>query len=206
MLNEKYMQIIFGEIELSGETKKILSFMFIILAIVLAWLPKERALFWRFTLMEDGFYPNFITGAVGLMIVLPLYIRNIFKWRTTSVFSILAFLLNVTLVSTFVKIIMGGSEFQFTLITTALIVAVIITWLGMRPIVPLAWAAVFGLGALSLVENSYMMGVSGYLFIVFGFLGVLLHSELDIATLSNEVMDQFKGPVETLTEAGNNIV
>ena len=205
MINEKYMQIIFGEIELSGETKKILSFTFIILAIVLAWLPKEKALFWRFTLTEGGFYPNFITGAVGLMIVLPLYIRNIFKWRTTSLFSILAFLLNVTLVSTFVKIIMGGSDFQFTLITTALIVAIIITWLGMRPVVPLAWAAVFGLAALSLVENSYTMGLSGYLFIVFGFLGVLLHSELDIASLTKEVTEQFKGPAKAFQDIGQSL-
>ena len=205
MINEKYMQIIFGDIELSGETKKILSFTFIILAIVLAWLPKEKALFWRFTLTEGGFYPNFITGAVGLMIVLPLYIRNIFKWRTTSLFSILAFLLNVTLVSTFVKIIMGGSDFQFTLITTALIVAIIITWLGMRPVVPLAWAAVFGLAALSLVENSYTMGLSGYLFIVFGFLGVLLHSELDIASLTKEVTEQFKGPAKAFQDIGQSL-
>jgi len=202
---ERLLSIVFGEVELGVRSKKGLSIIFIILALVLAWIPKNIKVAYIIPWEVDGFLPNLLTGILGLMIVLPLYIRNIFNWRTTSVFTILAFLLNAAFSATFAKIILGGGEFEFTLITTSLIAAVIITWLGMRPIVPLAWASVFGLGAIALVKTSYIMGLSGFLFIVFGFLGILLHSELDIASLTKEVSEQFKGPAKSMQEAANNI-
>jgi len=203
---ERLLSIVFGEVELSVRSKKGMSIIFIFIALALAWIPKDIKVFWIIPWEVDGFLPNLLTGIIGMVIVLPLYIRNIFKWKTTSVFTILAFLLNVTLCATFVKIILGGGELEFTLITTSLIAAVIITWLGMRPIVPLAWASVFGLGAIALVKTSYIMGLSGFLFIVFGFLGILLHSELDIASLTKEVSEQFKGPSKALKDAAGDIL
>jgi len=202
---ERILSIVFGEVELSVRSKKGLSIVFILIALILAWIPKDIKVFWIIPWEVDGFLPNLLTGILGLMIVLPLYVRNIFRWKTTSLFTILAFLLNVALSSTFAKIILGGGEFEFTLITTSLVAAVIITWLGMRPIVPLAWASVFGIGAIALVKTSYIMGLSGFLFIAFGFLGVLLHSELDIASLTQEISDQFKGPKKVLHDVTEDI-
>tara|TARA_R110001592_G_scaffold254940_1_gene518481 strand:- start:11849 stop:12445 length:597 start_codon:yes stop_codon:yes gene_type:complete len=195
-MSKSLSEILVGDTELSTDRKRLISMALITLATVVAWLPHERTvnfLFWQRTLSSDGFLPDFLTAIFGLMIVLPLYFRNILHWRTTSVYSILSFAVNLTLVSTFCRIIVGDG-FEMTSTTMGMIVALTLTWLGMRAVASLAWLAVIALGIFSLMHRNYIMGIEGFFFILFGSIGILLQAETTPAKFYGDLKSEFFGP------------
>lgn len=194
----KISEIIIGDQELTQNKQRLLSLILMTVATGLAWIPHQKTttvfFFWSKTLKTQGFVPDFITAMIGLLIVLPLYIRNILKWKKTSVYSILSFATNLTLVATFCKIILGEG-FIFSVVTMSLGLALTLTWLGMRPVAGIAWIAVFVIGIVTLQVRNYVMGIYGYLFILLGFLGLILHSEFTPGAFYEEFRREFRGVV-----------
>ena len=72
-----------------------------VLAVVMAWMPQEKTAsffaFWKDTEKVRGYTPDLLTALIALLIILPLYVRNILKWQKTSVYSLMAFGLNLAL-------------------------------------------------------------------------------------------------------------
>jgi hypothetical protein len=194
-MKRTFSEILVGDNELSKDKKRLISLSLIILATTIAWLPHERTvniLFWQRTLSSEGFLPDFLTGLLGILIVLPLYFRNILKWNVTSVYSILSFAVNLTLIATFCRIIVGDG-FIMNYTTAGLAVAVALTWLGMRAVASLAWLSVILIGIFSLMYRNYVMGLGGFLFVLFGFLGLVLQSEATPAGIYGELKKEFYG-------------
>ena len=189
-------EILVGDDELTKDKQRLLSLALLIAAIAFAWLPHERSwiLFrvWERTLREDGFIPDFITAIMGVMIVLPLYLRNILKWEHTSVYSVLSAAINVTLVATLCKIIVGNG-FSGSLLSYLLVFAIVLSWLGMRPVAGMAWVAVLVIGIFGLMLRNYAMGIHGYMFVLCSFLGLLLQSEMKPRDFMLELSREFRG-------------
>lgn len=192
----KMSEILVGDQELTKDKRRFISLLLIITATILAWRPHQRTVtflyFWSKTSKTEGFIPDFVTAILGLLIVLPLYFRNILKWEKTSIYSILSFITNLTLIATFCKIILGEG-FIFSGLTISLGMSLILTWLGMRPIAGVAWVAVFIIGVVALQIHNYVMGFDGYLFILLGFLGLVLHAEVNPGEFYRELQGEFRG-------------
>ena len=195
----RFSEILVGDKELTKDKQRLLSLALLLAAIVFAWIPHERTwlLFriWKRTFLEDGFFPDFITAIMGVMIVLPLYLRNILKWEHTSVYSILSAAINVTLVATLCKIVVGNG-FSQSLLSYLLLSAIFLSWLGMRPVAGMAWVAVLIIGIFGLIVRNYAMGMHGYLFVLCSFIGLLLQSEMKPRDVMQELSNEFRGPRE----------
>ena len=193
----RFSEILVGDKELTKDKQRLLSLALLLAAIVFAWIPHERTwlLFriWKRTFLEDGFFPDFITAIMGVMIVLPLYLRNILKWEHTSVYSILSAAINVTLVATLCKIVVGNG-FSESLLSYLLLSAIFLSWLGMRPVAGMAWVAVLIIGIFGLIARNYAMGMHGYLFVLCSFIGLLLQSEMKPGDVMLELSNEFRGP------------
>ncbi len=202
---DKISEIMFGDHELSTRKQRLVSLIFMILAIGLAWKPQEQTslvlFIWKRSKTGQGFAPDLLTALIGLLIVLPLYVRNILKWRGTSVYSILSFTVNLTLCATFCKIILGGQGFVFSSLTVSLGIALLLAWVGMRPVAGIAWIAIFIMGIVQLQITNQTLGVYGFLFVLFGFLGVVLHAELKPSELYHQLKYEFRGSVEKASSA-----
>ena len=193
----RFSELLVGDTELTKDKQRLLSLVLLLAAIVFAWIPHERSwlLFriWKRTFLEDGFFPDFITAIMGVMIVLPLYLRNILKWEHTSVYSILSAAINITLVATLCKIVIGNG-FSASLLSYLLLFAIFLSWLGMRPVAGLAWVAVLVIGIFGLIIRNYAMGIHGYLFVLCSFIGLLLQSEMKPRDVMLELSNEFRGP------------
>ncbi len=196
MYLDRFSQILVGDTELTKDKQRLLSLGLLLAAIAVAWIPHERSVtffgIWTKSFTSSGFLPDFITAVMGVLIVLPLYMRDILKWHSTSIYSILSAAINLTLISTLCKIILGDG-FAFGALSSALVVAISLSWLGMRPVAAFAWVAVFMLGIVGLLVRNYTMGIYGYLFILFGFLGLILHSEMKPGEMFAEISEEFRG-------------
>ncbi len=199
-------QFLVGDAELARDKQRLLSLGLLAAAILMAWIPHERTTtflsFWTYTVETGGFAPDLVTTIMGVALVLPLYLRGILKWRHASVYSILSIVINVTLIATFCKIILGGS-FALGTLSYCLMAAIALTWLGMRPVAAMAWMAVLALSVVGLLLRNYAMGIYGYLFIICGFLGLLLHSEMRpgdiLRTFKSDLSKEYSG---RMTDSG----
>lgn len=192
----KLSTILVGDEEIATDKRRLISLAFMVIAIALAWIPYERdfSLFriWGSS-KTGGFLPNFLTGMIGLAIVLPMYLRNILRWEKTSIYSILSFALNLTLIATLCRIILPDTKLIWSAVTVGLLMAVVLSWLGMRPVALLAWAGVLILGVFELQSKSNAMGVAGFLFVLFGAVGLILHSELKPREIMSSLKHEFRG-------------
>jgi hypothetical protein len=207
-LLSKASEIIVGDQELTQNKQRLISLILMMIATGLAWIPLKRTAILLFfvpiTTTTKGFAPDFITAMIALVIVLPLYFRNILKWKKTSVYSILSFAVNLTLIATFCKIILGEG-FIFSVYTISLGLALILTWLGIRPVAGIAWIAVFVIGIIALQVRNYVMGIYGYLFILLGFLGLILHMEFQPGEFYEEFRRDFRGTTALTDEIRKNV-
>lgn len=197
---QRFLDSIFGDHELTTITKRIVSIALMVLAVIMAWMPQEKSAsffaFWKDTEKVRGYTPDLLTALIALLIILPLYVRNIFKWQKTSVYSLMAFGLNLALCATFFKIILGGEGFAFNYLTVALAFSMVLAWAGMRPVALVAWVAIFIIAIIKIQVTNQTFGSTGFLFVLFGFLGLLLHAEVKPRDLVVEMKCQFMGSIE----------
>ena len=190
----RILQVLIGDAELDPMIQRTLSVILLVSAILVAWIPHEGScpflIVWSRTVKTEGFAPDLIATIFSIMLVLPLYLRGILKWRPTSVYRILSALIITTLIATSIKIILGDG-FSQNLLLYCLIAALALSWLGLRPIAAAAWIAVFVLGASGLIHRNCAMGTYGYVFVISGFLGMLLHFEVGPGDILTAFSDEF---------------
>jgi hypothetical protein len=185
------LAVVFGDAEFDKIPTRALSFALLIFALVCAWLPHKQSYYW----LWDGwvsFTPDFVSGALALAVITPLYARRIVPYPGHSVNSVLFLVVNLALTATFVQIILGKGSGLSTV--PALIVisgAVVLSWLGMRSVASLAWLALLAFGTISSVLSNYSWGLAGFGFIISGFCGILLQTELNPGQLMAELAAEY---------------
>ncbi len=196
--------------KLNDKNQRVLSLLFLSLAAALS--------FFEFTRFVEGswftsdhvekvyFAPTFISAIIAIALSTPLYLRNILKWNT-SIYSIVSLMLIMLVFASFVQLtLLGGND--NIVMQASLIVAILLSWLGMREVSGITWIIVLGAGIYIVVSNNITMGFYGYLYIIFGFLGLILHSKLSPGELvkglkgeyaegTSKVIDTVKGDIQT---------
>ena len=120
--------------------------------------------------------PDLISGIIAVALVAALYTRRLIEWAP-SLYSVLSLLLNVTVTAILVEALLGGGGSWLlpgVTMPSLVVLALILTWVGMRAVAPIGWLLVVVVGFVNLERVSAAMGFWGYLLIVLIGLGVAL--------------------------------
>ena len=183
--------VFFGGRELDQVPLKLLSLGLLVTALVCAWLPHSETYFWYWQ-AQVSFTPDFVSGALALAVIAPLYARRIIPYPHHSVNGILFFIVNLSLTATFIQVALGKGTGLTTAPAIAIIVAAIaLSWLGMRAAAGLAWLGLLAFSVISTVFSNIGWGIAGFGFVVCGFCGVLLQTPLSPSLLIAEIAQEY---------------
>ena len=191
MDRETVLSAIFGGAEFEKIPARALSFVLLVTALVCAWLPHRQSYYWLWE-GSVSFTPDFLSGALALAIVTPLYARRILPYPAHSLNSVLFLAVNMSLAATFIQIILGKGTGMSTV--PALVViscAISLSWLGMRSAASIAWLVLLAFGVISSVLSNYAWGLAGFAFVVCGFSGILLQTDLDPGQFVDELAGEY---------------
>ena len=135
--------------------------------------------------------PDFISTIIGLGLLMPLYGRKLVNWNK-SIYSILYFILAAALFGTMAELALFGGN-QSSITTGLIAISLILSWFGLREIAGFSWVFCFAATIINVVVNDIALGFYGYLYVIFGFLGVLLNTHLNPAELVQALKDEYSG-------------
>lgn len=197
--------VVFGDEALGRVPLKLLSLGLLVVALACAWWPhtQNSALWWwswwGWQSSQVSFTPDFVSGSLSLAIIAPLYARRIIPYPHHSLNGVLFFLVNLSLTATFIQIALGkGSGFTTFPAIAVVMVAVALSWLGMRPAAALAWLALLVFSVVSTLLSNYAWGLAGFGFVACGFCGLLLQTPLNPNLLVAELVAEYsprQGPL-----------
>ena len=177
-----------SEEEFTPKWSKFLSLVFLLITCSFTFFTFTKPT-WFFFQKEFTLKPGIVEAIIGITLVTPLYLRNILKW-SMSIYGIISFILILTVFSSLITLAEGGDS--SSIYTQALIFsAILLSWLGIRPLPGIAWILVLLACILNITSVSQAMGNFGYVYILSGFLGILLHSGLNPGQLYKEISSDF---------------
>jgi hypothetical protein len=192
-LLQKALDSITSEEEFSGQSKKILSVVFLLISCLLSFqsIVGTRLFFFP---KDISIAPDLLSATIALALVVPLYGRGILKW-SSSIYGLMMFVLLLAVFSSISKLAYaGGGEVSLYLIA----IAVVLSWLGVRAIAGIVWVLVFIAGVYSATKISTEMGITGFIFITTSFLGLLMHTNLSPTGIVNGMTDEYSGFAKTV--------
>lgn len=217
---------------LSTSTSRLLSMLCLAATLLIFWMPTyyigKRFLgldvskipliqYLPFTTKPIHLLPGLRSGIIGLLLIAPLYIRKVLHWEQNSIYTMISFILNLSLASTIAVICFEDlSDSLFDAIwpiqdvrILLLMFAVALTWLGMRAIAGIAYILLFLLVMLNLSMANTAMGFNGFLCVLLGTLGLILQNGLTPRQMFSEFVDAFRKPASdikaTIAEAGTRM-
>lgn len=173
---------------MSGTAQRALSIVFLIISVSMAFMTYSREGMFFDSKLE--IFPSFISTLIAIILIAPLYARNILKWNK-SFYTLISLILFLLLFGSLVELAMGGNGLNSQVIQYLLLTAVILSWLGMKAIAGGSWLLLFPAIAISIVNNNTAMGFYGFIYVASGFIGILLHSELNPANLVKGFKEEF---------------
>ena len=189
----KFINNLITDTAMSISTQRVLSLVFLIIAVSMAFISYDREGIFFNTKLE--IFPGFISTLVAIILIVPLYARNILKWNK-SFYTLISLVLFLILFGSLVELAMGGNGLNSQVVQYLLLSAIVLSWLGMKAIAGGSWLLLFPAIAVSIVENNTAMGFYGFIYVACGFIGILLHSELNPANLVSGIKEEFSGSQE----------
>ena len=187
---------------MSGTAQRALSIVFLIISVTMAFMTYSREGMFFDSKLE--IFPSFISTLIAIILIAPLYARNILKWNK-SFYTLISLILFLLLFGSLVELAMGGNGLNSQVIQYLLLTAVILSWLGMKAIAGGSWLLLFPAIAISIVNNNTAMGFYGFIYVASGFIGILLHSELNPANLVKGFKEEFVATEGAQTQIKNEI-
>lgn len=185
---QKVLNNIVDDTPMSSKTQKALSIVFLIISVSMAFMTYSKEGIFFDTKLE--IFPGFISTLVAIVLIAPLYARNILKWNK-SLYTLISLILFLLLFGSLVELAMGGNGLNSQVVQYLLLSAVILSWLGMKAIAGGSWLLLFPAIAISIIHNNTAMGFYGFIYVASGFIGILLHSELNPANLVKGLKEEF---------------
>ncbi len=186
--------------ELDVDSQKILSLIFLLLAGSMSFFDYTRTYYlfgigmsWFPWKSVTSFNPEFISGLMGIVAVSPLYLRNVLKWNR-SIYTIFSFVLILLVFSSFIELATGGNG-NNTVIYSLIAVSVVLSWLGIKGVAGVSWILLLAAAVWSVLINSMNLEFYGFLYVLFGFLGLVMHTGLNPGGLFKELKDEYSRPV-----------
>jgi hypothetical protein len=203
--------------ELNSKALRIISLVSLFITIMLFWLPTYKIgknilsqipiindFSWAY--IELDFKPGIRAGIIGLILIVPLYIRGILYWGRTTIYSMLSFVLNFCLASTLATICFENVKESFLsslwpmedIRVFILFLAIILTWLGLREIAGIAYIALLLIIFSNIAVVNKGMGFQGFLCILLGTLGLITQNGLNPKELFTGILDTYRKPVNNV--------
>lgn len=189
---DKIRSAIADDNEMPKEWQRLGSLIFLLFAVIITFPEYTRERQWWFDSKSD-IRPTFISAAIAICLVSPLYLREILKWNK-SVYGLVSSFLITWVFASFVsasliqlKGILGTVNFYLILM------AISLSWLGIRGVAGVSWIVVFILAIYNIRKVSLDMDIWGFLFVVFSFLGLCLHSGVNPGELFKGLKEEY-GP------------
>lgn len=177
-----------NEKEFSGQSKKILSIVFLLVSCLLSFQSIAGTRFFFFP-KDISIAPDLLSATIALALIIPLYGRGILKW-SPSIHGLIMFVLLLAVFSSISKLAYaGGDDVSLYLIA----IAVALSWLDVRAIAGMVWVLVFLASVYSATMISVGMGITGFIFILTSFLGLLMHTSLSPAGIVTEMSAEYSG-------------
>ena len=189
----KFINNLTTDTAMSISTQRVLSLIFLMIAVSMAFISYDREGIFFNTKLE--IFPGFISTLVAIILIAPLYARNILKWNK-SFYTLISLVLFLILFGSLVELAMGGHGLNSQVVQYLLLSAIVLSWLGMKAIAGGSWLLLFPAITVSIVENNTAMGFYGFIYVACGFIGILLHSELNPANLVKGIKEEFSGSQE----------
>ena len=176
-----------NEKELEFGWQKFWSLIFLLIAGTMSFFSYTHiGLLWDTQLK---FTPGFVSTVIGILLVAPLYLRNILKWNR-SVYSIISFVLILLVFSSFVELSTGGNH-NNNLIFALISISLVLSWLGIRGVAGISWILVLGSAVYSVIVNNLALEFYGFIYVVFGFLGLLMHTGLNPGAFLKNIKNEY---------------
>lgn len=143
---------------------------------------------------EVSLLPDLVSGMMAGAIVGALYVRRILE-LTGTFYSVLSLVLNVSITANLIEAILGGGGWSILGLSMPYLIAfaIVLSWVGLRPLAPFVWALVVMVGFVNLRLVSEAMGFWGYLFIILAAVGIVLQLEPRLKHLRAEFRSDFMG-------------
>lgn len=188
------IDILFGDYELTTIYKRILSLLLIITSLLIGFKEYTKEFYilgYHFSTFDNkggNFIPDLISTIIAIFLIMPLYARNIIKFKY-ALFHIIALFCNIALAASISKIIGLNTNPIFGINSQSLlIIAILFNWIGMRVIAGLNWIFLLIVSFISIYVNNITMGIYGYIYISCAFVGLLLQAEIN----PNDLLQVFK--------------
>jgi hypothetical protein len=188
---EKIRVAITDDNEISKEWQRFASLAFLLFAFVLALLPYERNGLITQYLRPIRITPGLLSGSLALALIAPLYLRGILKWNR-SPFTTISFVLILGVFATFLEMsILGRGSFIKELNFYAVMIALALSWAGLRGIAGIAWIIVLIVGIHSVAVVHDAMNFGGFLYICSATLGLCFHSGVNPGELLSSLKEEY---------------
>ena len=173
---------------MSEETQRFISIIFLAIAGAMSFqtFVHTRLLLWDYHL---SFRPTLISTALAVVMMAPLYLRDILQWNR-SIYTTISAMLLLLVFASFFELAMGGNG-RGQIATAAIVGALTMSWLGIKEVAGGCWVVALAAGLYSAINSSMAMGFFGYIYIAFGFLGLAFHSKLNPGQLVSGVRESY---------------
>lgn len=191
---QKFKLAITSEEKLDQSTSKLLSLLFLLISGGMSFIEYTHDGFiWD---SKFSFTPGLIASIISIFLTAPLYLRGIFKWNK-SIYTIISLILILLVFASFIELALGGNGIDNIIIQALLLLSLCLSWLGIKPIAGVSWILAFAAAMYSLILNDITLGFFGFIYIVSGFLGLLLHTELNPGEFARITKNEFSGFAES---------
>jgi hypothetical protein len=174
---------------MSQTMQKGLSILFLLIATIMIFIPYSKELIFGFK-VELRIIPSFISTLISILIIAPLYTRNILKWNK-SIYTLISFIFFLLIFSSLVELALGGNGLKSGIIEMIFVIAIVLSWLGISVIAGICWIFLFVAVAFSIITNNSVMGFYGFIYVASSFIGLVLHSELNPGNFVSGFKDEF---------------
>lgn len=193
---QKIKMLITDESEIDNKSTQLISMLFLLMSGLMSFFEyTQTRIFWDYHLT---FAPGFISTIIAVCLISPLYLRGILHW-SRSVYSILSFILILLVFASFIQLALGGAKAPGVIVISTLLLAVTLSWLGIRGVAGVCWILVLIVAIYSAVLNNLAMGFYGFVYIVTGFLGIVLHSGLNPGQLLSDIKLEYSEKVANVS-------
>ena len=173
--------------ELESSWQKLLSLIFLSLASLMSFFSYTQVgYFWDSHLK---FTPSFVSAIIGIVLVAPLYLRNILKWNR-SIYTMISFVLILLVFASFTELATGGNP-KSSLIYSLIAISIVLSWLGIRGIAGISWILVLAAAIYAAIVNNLALGFGGFIYICSGFMGLLLHTGLNPGMFIKNIKEEY---------------
>jgi hypothetical protein len=208
---EKIRAAITDDNEISKEWQRFASLAFLLFAFLLSLLSYDRKGLLNTFRSDVSISPDLLSGALALALIAPLYLRGILKWNK-SPFTTISFVLILGVFASFLEMsILGRNSFVSDLNFYMVMIALALSWVGLRGIAGIAWIIVLLVGINSMVAVANAMDFFGFLYVCSATLGLCFHSGVNPGELLSSLKEEYsplatrmqKRIVDDVAAAGN---